>query len=187
VCRSEPDEHGVQVSKCERTRQVLRHCAGRCDLPLPSAAPRLLSARRRPDEVIESTREVSDGKPLEAIDGAFMRPLLGDDTARALGNALSSMSDVMRVAEKMQRAVTELLPGASWRRGACAETEALTQRRPTVCCYLPLELEEAMPRFGGERGLLSRNALPRSSKEGDEANKKKPPPPPQNTTRYDEV
>lgn len=30
VCRSEPDEHGVVSNKCERTRQVLRHCAGRC-------------------------------------------------------------------------------------------------------------------------------------------------------------
>ncbi len=81
---------------------------------------------------------MSDGKPLEAIDGAFMRPLLGDDTARALGNALSSMSDVMRVAEKMQRAVTELLPGASWRRGACAETEeALTQHRPPCAASFP--------------------------------------------------
>ena len=200
VCRSEPDEHGVQVNKCERTRQVLRHCAGRCDLPLPSASSppperarlRALvsalasaSAPRRPDEVIESSREVTDGKPLEAIDGAFMRPLFGEARARDFSDALSGFSDMMRVAEKMQRAVTELLPGA-WRLGACAEAEALTQRRPPCCWFLPLELEEAMPRFGGERGLQSRSALPRGSDGGEEAKKKKPPPPPQSTS-YDEV
>ena len=79
----------------------------------PAARP------RSPNEVIESTRELTDGgRPLEALDGAFMRPLLGEGGARALGDAFSGMSDMMRVAEKMHRAVQELMPGARPTRGA---------------------------------------------------------------------
>ena len=55
---------------------------------------------------------MTDGKPLEALDGSFMRPLLGDSAADALPKAFSGMSDMLRVAEKMQRAVQELMPGA---------------------------------------------------------------------------
>ena len=58
-----------------------------------------------------------------------MRPLLGDGAADALPKAFSGMSDMLRVAEKMQRAVQELMPGACAqrlaRRIACAGCSAL--------------------------------------------------------------
>jgi hypothetical protein len=52
-----------------------------------------------------------------------LRPLFGEDRARALGDAVSSVSDMMRVAEKMQRAVTELLPGARARAARSAAAQ----------------------------------------------------------------
>ena len=180
-------------NKCERTRQVLRHCAGRCvparaRTPHPFPRPSLLSiSSRSPDEVVESTREVTDGKPLEALDGSFMRPLLGEGAAKAMPEMFSGMSDMLRVAEKMQRAVQELMPGALPPRcatpGACAGRHwlLLTQLLLTLAARVA-ELEEAMPRLGAGRGMFG-GALPRGDSEHGGEERKKPP----RSSRFDEV
>ena len=82
--------------------------------------------------MVESTREVTDGKPLEALDGSFMRPLLGEGAAKAMPDMFSGMSDMLRVAEKMQRAVQELMPGTWPQRSARRVTRRMPPGRSSL-------------------------------------------------------
>ncbi len=65
-----------------------------------------------PDEVVESHREETDGKPLDALDGGFLRPFLSDSGAERVFDAFSGMSEALRVAQDMQRAMQDIFPGA---------------------------------------------------------------------------
>ncbi len=66
----------------------------------------------RPDEVVESSREETDGKPLESLDAGFLRPFLGRDGSERLFDAFSGMSEAFRMAQEIQGVLQSLLPGA---------------------------------------------------------------------------
>ncbi len=179
TCRAEPDQHGELRNKCERVRETLRHCAGRyarlghlrcgCSAPCLRAAlpwtqtlrgnsrassppfsfPNTHPTHRRPDEIVESIREQTDGKPLDALDGSFLRSFLGREGSERVFDVFGGMSDAFRMAQHMQRAMQELLPGALlWR--VRVRLMMLTER--SVACVFLAELEGALPRRGGEGG-----------------------------------
>jgi hypothetical protein len=62
--------------------------------------------------VLESHREETDGKPLDALDGGFLRPFLTESGAERVFDAFSGMSEALRVAHDMQRAMQDIFPGA---------------------------------------------------------------------------
>ena len=57
-------------------------------------------------------REETDGKPFDALDGSFLRPFLGERGADRVFDAFGGMSDAMRMAQEMQRAMQDIFPGA---------------------------------------------------------------------------
>lgn len=97
-CRVEPDEKTGQMrNRCERVRQTLRHCAG------------------KPDQVVESVREETDSpvhRPgaADLTAGDVLSPLLGRDTVDRLFSTVDGFSDVLRVAERMERAMRDAFP-----------------------------------------------------------------------------
>ena len=101
-------------------------------------------------------REQTNGKELESLDGSFLRPFLGAHGAERVHDAFAGMSDAFRLAQEMQRAMSELLPGA---RPRGVRSRRCVLRNSADCAH-------ARSRFGTARARRRAAAARAGSEDG---------------------